>query len=177
MIKKRNKYFSIKNYYTIIFICLGTLLLTWYVISWQQVKTKEKFLTSYLITTNTLNNEIKDLKEIEQILSESPTRYFVYISYTQDESIYKLEKKLKKLIDNYEIKDEFYYINVTNQVENANLINELNKKFDTQSIENIPCILYFENGQLKETLLDKNKVFDYSKFEKLLKEKKYEKSH
>ena len=177
MIKKSNKYFATKKIYTIIFLCLSILLIAWYVISWHQVKTEEKLLSSYLITTNTLNNEIKDLKEIEQILTESPTRYFIYISYTQDESIYKLEKKLNNIIDNYGIKDEFYYINVTSELENTNLINDLNKKFATQSIENIPCILYFENGVLKETLLDKNKVFNYSKFEKLLKEKKYEKSH
>ena len=42
-------------------------------------------MNSYLITSNTLSYEIKNLNEIDQILKESPNDYFVFITYNNDE--------------------------------------------------------------------------------------------
>lgn len=132
-------------------------------------------MNSYLITSNTLSVEIKDLSETIQVLKESPSEYFVYISYTNDEKIFNFEKKLKKLIDNYNLKDEFYFVNVTNIKDNENFYSEINNTFNTKLINNIPCILHFKNNELKKVIYNKDLNKTYTNFENLLKENEFDK--
>ena len=65
---------------TLLFI-LGIVLLGLYFYKWHQVREDEKYLQSYLISTNTINLETNDIKEIKTVLSESPTNYYIYIGY------------------------------------------------------------------------------------------------
>lgn len=132
-------------------------------------------MNSYLITSNTLSVEIKDLSETVQVLKESPSEYFVYISYTNDEKIFNFEKKLKKLIDNYNLKDEFYFVNVTNIKDDENFYSEINDTFNTKLISNIPSILHFKNNELKKVIYNKDLNKTYTNFENLLKENEFDK--
>ena len=177
MAKKKNKKNNI-NFKKIFYFILGFLLiifLIWYIISWKNVKQEEKLMNSYLITSNTLSVEIKDLSETVQVLKESPSEYFVYISYTNDEKIFNFEKKLKKLIDNYNLKDEFYFVNVTNIKDDENFYSEINNTFNTKLINNIPCILHFKNNELKKVIYNKDLNKTYTDFENLLKENEFDK--
>ena len=177
MAKKKSKKNNI-NFKKIFYFILGFLLiifLTWYIISWKNVKQEEKLMNSYLITSNTLSVEIKDLSETVQVLKESPSEYFVYISYTNDEKIFNFEKKLKKLIDNYNLKDEFYFVNVTNIKDDENFYSEINDTFNTKLISNIPSILHFKNNELKKVIYNKDLNKTYTEFENLLKENEFDK--
>lgn len=177
MAKKKNKKNNI-NFKKIFYFILGFLLiifLIWYIISWKNVKQEEKLMNSYLITSNTLSVEIKDLSETVQVLKESPSEYFVYISYTNDEKIFNFEKKLKKLIDNYNLKDEFYFVNVTNIKDDENFYSEINDTFNTKLISNIPSILHFKNNELKKVIYNKDLNKTYTEFENLLKENEFDK--
>ena len=175
MAKKKSKKNNI-NFKKLFYFIIGFLLiifLIWYIISWKNVKKEEKLMNSYLITSNTLSVEIKDLSETIQVLKESPSEYFVYISYTNDEKVYSFEKKLKKLIDNYNLKDEFYFVNVTKDDEN--FYSEINNTFNTKLINNIPCILHFKNNELKKVIYNKDLNKTYTNFENLLKENEFDK--
>lgn len=177
MAKKKSKKNNI-NFKKIFYFILGFLLiifLIWYIISWKNVKQEEKLMNSYLITSNTLSVEIKDLSETVQVLKESPSEYFVYISYTNDEKIFNFEKKLKKLIDNYNLKDEFYFVNVTNIKDDENFYSEINDTFNTKLISNIPSILHFKNNELKKVIYNKDLNKTYTDFENLLKENEFDK--
>ena len=177
MAKKKSKKNNI-NFKKIFYFILGFLLiifLIWYIISWKNVKKEEKLMNSYLITSNTLSVEIKDLSETIQVLKESPSEYFVYISYTNDEKIFNFEKKLKKLIDNYNLKDEFYFVNVTNIKDDENFYSEINDTFNTKLISNIPSILHFKNNELKKVIYNKDLNKTYTNFENLLKENEFDK--
>lgn len=177
MAKKKSKKNNI-NFKKIFYFILGFLLiifLIWYIISWKNVKQEEKLMNSYLITSNTLSVEIKDLSETVQVLKESPSEYFVYISYTNDEKIFNFEKKLKKLIDNYNLKDEFYFVNVTNIKDDENFYSEINDTFNTKLINNIPSILHFKNNELKKVIYNKDLNKTYTNFENLLKENEFDK--
>lgn len=177
MAKKKSKKNNI-NFKKLFYFIIGFLLiifLIWYIISWKNVKKEEKLMNSYLITSNTLSVEIKDLSETIQVLKESPSEYFVYISYTNDEKIFNFEKKLKKLIDNYNLKDEFYFVNVTNIKDNENFYSEINNTFNTKLINNIPCILHFKNNELKKVIYNKDLNKTYTNFENLLKENVFDK--
>lgn len=177
MAKKKSKKNNI-NFKKLFYFIIGFLLiifLIWYIISWKNVKKEEKLMNSYLITSNTLSVEIKDLSETIQVLKESPSEYFVYISYTNDEKIFNFEKKLKKLIDNYNLKGEFYFVNVTNIKDNENFYSEINNTFNTKLINNIPCILHFKNNELKKVIYNKDLNKTYTNFENLLKENEFDK--
>lgn len=177
MTKKKSKKNNI-NFKKLFYFILGFLLiifLIWYIISWKNVKQEEKLMNSYLITSNTLSVEIKDLSETVQVLKESPSEYFVYISYTNDEKVFNFEKKLKKLIDNYNLKDEFYFVNVTNIKDDENFYSEINDTFNTKLISNIPSILHFKNNELKKVIYNKDLNKTYTDFENLLKENEFDK--
>ena len=177
MAKKKSKKNNI-NFKKLFYFIIGFLLiifLIWYIISWKNVKKEEKLMNSYLITSNTLSVEIKDLSETIQVLKESPSEYFVYISYTNYEKVYSFEKKLKKFIDNYNLKDEFYFVNVTNIKDDENFYKEINNTFNTKLINNIPCILHFKNNELKKVIYNKDLNKTYANFENLLKENEFDK--
>lgn len=177
MAKKKSKKNNI-NFKKLFYFIIGFLLiifLIWYIISWKNVKQEEKLMNSYLITSNTLSVEIKDLSETVQVLKESPSEYFVYISYTNDEKVFNFEKKLKKLIDNYNLKDEFYFVNVTNIKDDENFYSEINDTFNTKLISNIPSILHFKNNELKKVIYNKDLNKTYTDFENLLKENEFDK--
>ena len=177
MAKKSGKYFPYKNHLYVILGIIFILLLCWYITSWVKIKKEERLSTSYLLKTNTISYHLDDLKEISSVLQESPNEYFIYISYTGNEDIYKLEKKLKHLIDDYNLKDEFYYLDITSFKNDEDLLNKLGKSFNTKLITNTPCILYFKDNNLEEVIVDKNKVFNYNKFINLLKDNAYEKAN
>lgn len=173
--EKGNKYIPFKNYiYAILFLII-VILIVWYFLSWYKIKQEEKYINSYLISSGTLSLEIKDLDEIVQVLKESPSEYFVFITYNNDENTYKLEKRLKLIIDDYGLKDEFYYINVTNLKESSTLYNELNDAFSTTMIKNVPCLLYFKSDELEKIIIDEKKIFNADDVIKLLDEYDYEK--
>ena len=175
MSKKNNKYFSLKRYLYLGIAAIAIILLIWYIISWHNVKQTEKYLNSYLIKTNTIQYEIDDISEIIQVLKESPSEYFIYISHTEDENIYKLEKKLKKIIDEYNINEAFYYININNYLDGNDIYSRLNEIFNTSKITNNPCILYYKNNEFNSIIINEKGIFDYNDFIKLLTENDYEK--
>lgn len=163
---KGNKNTRIYIYLLIIIIC--GIFLFFYLNKWKEVKEEEKYLNSYLVNTGTVNLEMSDIKEINTVLSETPSYYFVYISYTKEEDVYNLEKELKPLITEYDLQNNFYYINVTDIKEkNENFKEDIAKelKIDSKEIKKVPIILYFKEGKLVQS-----GVHDAKSFEKLLKD-------
>ncbi|MCI8671013.1 MAG: hypothetical protein HFI36_03120 [Bacilli bacterium] len=166
--RNKNKSLSMKNYLAACLLILGIVLVVLYFYKWHQVKEEEKYLNSYLVNTGTVNLEMSDIKEINTVLSETPSYYFVYISYTKEEDVYNLEKELKPLITEYDLQNNFYYINVTDIKEkNENFKEDIAKelKIDSKEIKKVPIILYFKEGKLVQS-----GVHDAKSFEKLLKD-------
>ena len=133
--RNKNKSLSMKNYLVACLLILGIVFVVLYFYKWHQVKEEEKYLNSYLVNTGTVNLEMSDIKEINTVLSETPSYYFVYISYTKEEDVYNLEKELKPLITEYDLQNNFYYINVTDIKEkNENFKEDIAKelKIDTK---------------------------------------------
>jgi len=144
--------FPKKNYLIGCLIVIFILLLGLYFFKWGQVKEDAKYLKSYLVDTRTINLEMNDLEEIEDVLLESPNSYFIYISYTKNEKIYNFEKELKPLIDDYNLADNFYFINVTDiKDKNKNYKEDIENKLKIPNgtIKEVPAILYFTDGKLE----------------------------
>ena len=162
--KKYKKNIPVKNYLITIILIAIIIFLAFYIFEWYKVKTIEKYGTSYLISTKTINMEINDYEEIEPVFMETPSDYYVLINYLNDKDTYKLETSLKNIIDKYDINDLFYYINVTDLKENDdNYLVTLNKALKlNDDIKTVPVILFYHEGRLVE------KIYSAKDFEKVL---------
>ncbi len=149
MKKKKN----VLRYTMITLVILGVLYGLW----WYVVKEKDKLKTSYLLTTNTITYSINDINNIDDIFTEVPNDYFIYISYTNSNKVYQLEQKLKKIIDKYKLNDNFYYIDITKIQETDNYFTKINEalKLDNK-VNKAPVILYYKNNTL-DSIVDNPK--------------------
>jgi len=164
----------LKNYFIALLVVLAIVIVVLYAKRTYELNTEKKLSQSVL---SRVVGEIK-YKEISNALGEKSTNYFVYISYVNDENIYNLEIKLKKLIANYELQDNFYYINVTDELNDTDLISNLNTKFKINLSDktNIPLVLYYQAGNLKSILKSADgKLFNTKIFEKVLVNNDYQK--
>ena len=179
-IKKNEKYIPTKNYIKAVLFIVVVILISLYIFEWYRVYEENKVMQSYLIKSDTIHNEIKDTKEVEAIFTEVPDDYFVYVSYTGNKDIYEMEKELKDVIREYDLKDKFYFINVTNMKEEDNYLEELGNilNLNEQKITEVPTIIYFKDGEIvKDGILtsEDDNIINASDFRKFLEEKEYQK--
>lgn len=160
---------SKKNIIIIGVIILILIIGGLYIYKVNKLKQEELYSKSYLIDSGTLNLEIKNIDEVNQILTEAPNEYFVLITYTKDKNTYNLENGLKDIIDKYKLSDSFYYLNIQDMMNEDNYITRLNNTFNTDKIKTVPIILYYKDGELIDTVTryDKN-IINASDFQKLL---------
>ena len=85
--KTKERKIPTKNYIIALFVMLGIVFITFYIFQWYDVYNNEKITKSYLVSSNLISNEITSLDELQDVLSEAPSEYFLYISYTNDENI------------------------------------------------------------------------------------------
>ena len=143
---------SHKNYIYAVLVLLGGILIALYIFEWVNVKKEEKLMNSYLLKSNTINSTI-ELDSINQTLSETPSSYFIFLSVTGDETAYEFEKNLKRIIDNYDLNDLFYYVDVTDlKNNNPNYLKEIKKKLNVV-VENVPALIYVHEGKLSQDLV------------------------
>lgn len=164
---KEKRKVPLKNYFIAFLILLGILIVTLYAKKTYEL-TNEKRLSQSVLSR--VVGEIK-YNEISSALVEKSANYFIYIGYVNNEDIYNLEVKLKKIIANYELQDNFYYINVTDELADPDLITNLNIKFNLNlnNQNNIPFILYYQNGHLKSMLKSSDgKLFNPKNLERIL---------
>lgn len=177
---KNEKYIPTKNYITALVLVVVVIVLTLYFFKWYDVFKENKVSSSYLIKSNTITNEIKDLKEVEAVFTEVPDDYFIYISYTNDEKVYEMEKELKNVINDYSLNDKFYFINITDIQKEDNYIDKLNATLDLgeQKITKVPTIIYYQNGKIaKDGILVRadDNIINASDLQQFLEEKDYQK--
>lgn len=174
---KESKFVPLKNYYIAILIIIGAILVTLYVFKWYQVKKDEKLRTSYFVSTETVSLKVSKLEEIDQVFIEAPATYFVYIGYTQDEDVYKLEKDLKPLIEEYNLKEIFYYIDATKIKTEDDYLDKLSKSLNLteNKLEKIPTIIFFHNDKYEIVKRDDENMMKAADFQKLLDINEFEK--
>lgn len=166
---------SQRNIYIIIGIVIVLAVVGFYFFRLQQARNEEKLNSSYLISSGTVSLEIKNLDEVSQILLESPTEYFVLITYTGNEDTYNLEEGIKTIIDDYKLSDSFYYLNIESIMDSDNYLTRLNSAFNTDKITTVPIILYFKDGELVDTVTrDDANIINAGDFQKLLDIYEYE---
>ena len=177
-VNKNERFVPVKNYVIVFLVAIGVIALVLYAFEWRNAIQKDRVSTSYLVKQKVISNEMKTLEELNDVFSEAPSEYFLYISYTGSEKIYKLEQELKVLIENYNLSEEFYYLNVTNIKNGEGYMDEINKvlNLEDRKITSIPTIVYFVDGKAVDMVERKdNNMMNSGDFEHMLEANRIEK--
>ena len=169
-VSAKERYINPRNYLYAALMLVGGILLVFLIFNWYNSKKEEQLLVSYLISSNTIESSIDDLDSISLIKQEAPSSYFIYMSYTKDETIYNFEKDLKKLIDKYKLNDIFYYVDLTKLKENNdNYLNLIKESLGLKELSKLPALVYVKDGEVKEVLDGvKNTLLKVTDVEQLL---------
>lgn len=105
---------------------------------------------SYIISNNILKeSNVIDVREAKYKLKPLNGDYFVYVSYSSNK-INSFERKLVEMLDKYDIKDKFYYINANPIKEYDNQVELANKYlgYTDVLISKIPTIVYVNKDNI-----------------------------
>ncbi len=88
--------------------------------------------------------------ELDNYLVENPNT-ILYVSILDNEDIRTFEKKFKNEFKNKKINNELLYMNLTVEINDKNISEELENKYYIKdlSIVDVPSILVFSMGELK----------------------------
>ena len=174
--KVENRFIPLKNYYIAAFVLIAIILVTLYIFKWYEVKQSEKYRESYLVSTETVTLEINEENELKQVFLEAPEEYFVYIGYRNNKDVYNFEKDLKSIIEDYNLKDIFYYVDATDLMKDDNYIEMFNTTLNLNSdkIEKIPVIIHFKEKQYT-IVKNSDNITLVADFNNLLENKGFEK--
>lgn len=170
-IKDNERFVPMKNYVIAIGIVVVIIALTWYAFAWYKVVKENKLSTSYLVKEKIISKEIKDIDEVNNVFSEVPNDYFVYISYTGSKKIYDMERQISDLISSYNLDDNFYYWNVTSIKDESDTIEKINNTLNLTDlkVEQIPTIIYFKDRKAVDIInRDDDNIMDSGDFQKCL---------
>ena len=159
--KKNERVVPIKNYIYLLIMIIVVVSLTFLIFNINKNYQTEKLETSYLANYLT----VVKTEELSNILSEPRSELFIFVTKTNDENIFNLEKDLKKIIKKHDLRDNFILLDYTDESN----VEELNKILKSD-IETIPAIIYIKNGEFIKSIDSKESLLKSSDFEKMLDE-------
>ncbi len=165
--EKEKRDIPLKNYIIALLIVLGTVFLAFYIKKSYEISRVRNSSQSVL---SRVIGEIK-YDEIDNVFLEINGSYYIYISHLSNDEIVILEEDLKELIATHDLQNNFYYLNVNDKNNNANLIKKLNNKFklEAKKINYLPTVLYYEDGEFKDLITSsKNKTITIEEIKTLV---------
>ena len=149
-----------KNYIILGVVIIVTLLLLYYFYMWVDVYKESKInipiMDKYMSVIN--------YNELDNYIVENPNT-IVYVSILEDENIREFEKKFKVKYKNNQIDNEVLYMNITDDIKNNSLKNEMISKYSVNAlnITNVPLIMVFEDGVLNSIYSISDNGYDIDK--------------
>ena len=150
------------NYLYLVLMIISIVLITFFIFGINDKVQNKKLETSYL---EGYINEVS-FSELLNVLSEPSSELFILVTKTNDESVYKFETELKKIIKKYDLRDNFIYIDSSN---NETVVNRINNILNSD-IKTIPAIIYIKNGEFVKNIDSSVNILNGGDFEKLLDE-------
>ena len=161
--KKEEKKIPLKNYISVAIMFTFTILLVLILRGWH------KQYEEYNLKTPVLDGKFQEVKLNE--LSSYVTAhddFYLYIGVAEDKVSRKVEKKLIKVLENREIKDNTIYINASS-IEN-DVYYELTKyNYNAKNVE-LPIFMIIKNKKILDYTMKKDNNFSIGDIEKLLDE-------
>jgi len=142
ILKKQERVIPKKNYMYLLIMLICVVFSTFFIFEISKDIQNKKLETSNF---DGFLSEVK-LEEIDSILTEPSSDLFIIVTRVNDEKVYKVESSIKKVIKNYDMRDNFLFIDYTDEE-----IDVLNKKFGS-NIKSIPAIIYYRNGEFVKSI-------------------------
>ena len=119
--------------------------------------------------------QVINYNELEDYIKENKNAY-VYVSVLENADIRNFEKEFKSTIIENSLKKEILYLDLTETYNSKDELNKVKKEYgiNDKNISNVPCILVFENGKLKEIYDIKENNYDIEKIELFLETRGFE---
>ena len=164
-LQKNNRKISTRNYFIVLIVSVLTITLVLYARS---------FIIDYNETVNNVsilkdNTQSINLEDIEYSIPEIKES-IIYVSYTGNSEISKMEKKLYNKIKNTELKEKLIYLDITEYTNNNEYITILKNKFDPvkNEINTAPIFIYIKDGKPVGAVSSELKLIDYTALKKLI---------
>lgn len=107
--------------------------------------------------------------ELASATTELSSNSFIYLSFVGSRNIYDLEKQLRKILKQYELEDNFIYVDCTNDIESDYTIKSLKNIFVVGNKEIVlPAIIYFKDNSPTDYIDSSDGLFDAGSFSQLL---------
>ena len=135
-----------KNYIVLGVVLLVSILLLYYFCMWVDVYNESKLnkpiMDKYM--------DVINYNELDSYLVENPNT-IIYVSVLENREIRDFEKKFKKLFKKGKIKQELLYLDITEEMMNDELRNELKNNYSVNSVSilDVPVIIVVDNGEVK----------------------------
>ena len=149
----------LKNYIILCVVLIGSIMLSIYFYMWYSTYEKEKYNSS--VVTEYLN--VIHYNELNDYLMENKDAV-IYFSIFGGKEVYNFDKKFKRIINKNSLNGDILYLNVTDELNNKKLSSEINNNYCNE----MPCIIVFEDGNVKSTFSIKNSNYDISLLEDFL---------
>ena len=134
--------------------------------NYERNKISEGFISKYV--------SVVKYNELASILTEMNSDTLLYISYVNDKDVYNLEKKIRKVLKNNELEDNFFFVDATNYINDSKIVTNLTSTLNIASNESVvlPAIVYFKNNIPMDYIDSKADLINTTDLELLL--EKYE---
>jgi len=139
----------IKNYFILALLGIAVLGITFYLCNLYQKRTDNKYLSEM----STFMQEITT-EDITNYVSENPI-VVLYISDKSNPDIETFETEMKNLLIEYNIKELFVYIDISE--ESNNDLSQFNELYNIEvNYEYLPVLIVFGDGEILGIMNDEN---------------------
>ena len=147
----------IKNYIILGVVIVITMFILYYFYMWVDVYKESKVNIPIMDKYMTVIN----YNELDNYIVENPDT-IVYVSVLENDEIREFEKKFKNKYKNNLIYNDVLYMNVTDDINNKTIKNEMISKYFINGLDitDVPCVLVFKDGLLKSIYSIKDNDYD-----------------
>ena len=175
---KANTEFLLRSVLIVAYTLIVVILLIGFLEPYMNnMKVESSYKPAYLVQQEILDEEhVLKLDQAWSKLSKLEGDYFVYVGYTKmyNSKVHALDIKIANLIDKYDLKDKFYYLNIDSILSKKNRVDLVNYylAYKDVLVTKIPTIIYVnsENIVRPENIItrDDDKLMTVGDFQKLL---------
>ena len=151
----------VKNYIILGVVLFITMLILYYFYCWVDVYKESKInipiMDKYMSVIN--------YNELDNYIVENPDT-IIYVSVLEDEKIRGFEKEFKNKYKNKEIENEVLYMNITDDIKDMDIRDEMVSKYSINSLDmtDVPSLLVFNNGELSSIYSVRDNDYDIGRF-------------
>ncbi len=103
-----------------------------------------------IISESPLATKEITLDDLKDASIDMPSDTFFVISYKKDEKVYNNEKKIKKLLNKYNLMDNVIYLDVSNLMLEENYLDKINDSLglkNSKTINKVPAVIYYDESE------------------------------